>query len=89
MIGRTGPWLVLFLWVGRHRRKHGGGGGAVVETWDELFRPSQRHVRQERERHLALRDDTDSGAPPHSVDLDAGKAFIRSTQNRASRRDVS
>ncbi|MFD0224423.1 DUF6191 domain-containing protein [Streptomyces hirsutus] len=82
-------WLVLFTWVGWRRRKHGGGGASAVEAWDELFRPSQRHVQQERERQLVLRDDADSGAPPSSVDLDSGKAFIRPGQGRASRHDAS
>ncbi|MGA5207959.1 DUF6191 domain-containing protein [Streptomyces variegatus] len=45
-----------------------------------MFQPSQRHVQQERERQLVLRDDAESGAPPSSVDLDAGKAVIRPLQ---------
>ncbi|WP_446750437.1 DUF6191 domain-containing protein [Streptomyces sp. AC1-42T] len=76
------------MWVGRRRRKHGGGGASAVETWGELFHPSQRHVRQERERQLTCRDDADSGAPPNSVDFDSGKAFIRLGQGRASRPDA-
>ncbi|MFE7431325.1 DUF6191 domain-containing protein [Streptomyces sp. NPDC057545] len=80
-------WLVLFTWVGWRRRKHGGGG--AVETWTELFHPSQRHVQQERERQLVLRDDADSGEPPSSVDLDSGKVFIRPGQGCASRHDAS
>ncbi|MFF9480154.1 DUF6191 domain-containing protein [Streptomyces sp. NPDC014733] len=70
-------WLALFTWAGWRRRTHGGGGTPAVQTWGELFHPSQRHVQQERERQLVLRDDADSGAPPHSVDLDSGTAFIR------------
>ncbi|MGW9597446.1 DUF6191 domain-containing protein [Streptomyces chartreusis] len=82
-------WLVLFTWVGWRRRKHGGGGASAVETWGELFHPSQRHVQQERERQFVLRDDADSGAPPNSVDLDSGKAFIRPGQGCVSRHDAS
>ncbi|MFC5959056.1 DUF6191 domain-containing protein [Streptomyces pratens] len=82
-------WLVLFTWVGWRRRKHGGGGASAVEALAELFHPSQRHVQQERERQLVLRDDADSGAPPSSVDLDSGKAFIRPRQGCASRHDAS
>ncbi|MFF8715046.1 DUF6191 domain-containing protein [Streptomyces sp. NPDC015184] len=81
-------WVVLFAWAGRRRRKYGGGGASAVETWGEVFHPSQRHVQQERERRLVLRDDADSGAPPNSVDLDSGKAFIRPGQDRASRHDA-
>ncbi|MCZ2526667.1 DUF6191 domain-containing protein [Streptomyces sp. HB2AG] len=82
-------WLVLFTWVGRRRRTHGGGGTPAVEAWDELFHPSQRHVQQERERQLVLQDDADSGAPPSFVDLDSGKAFIRPGQGRTGRHDAS
>ncbi|WP_406486496.1 DUF6191 domain-containing protein [Streptomyces sp. NBC_01563] len=57
-------WLFLFTWVGWQRRRHGGGGASAAEAWGELFHPSQRHVQQERERQLVLRDDAESGAPP-------------------------
>ncbi|WP_260474828.1 DUF6191 domain-containing protein [Streptomyces sp. WAC 05379] len=59
------------------RGSAGGGGASTAEAWGELFHPSQRHVQQERERQLVLRDDAESGAPPSSVDLDSGKAVIR------------
>ncbi|MGW6732258.1 DUF6191 domain-containing protein [Streptomyces sp. NPDC055013] len=81
-------WLFLFTWVGWRRRRHGGGGASTAEAWAELFHPSQRHVQQERERQLALRDDADSGAPPSSVDLDSGKAVIRPVQSATSRYDA-
>ncbi|MCX5107050.1 DUF6191 domain-containing protein [Streptomyces sp. NBC_00378] len=63
----------------------GGGGASAAEAWGELFHPSQRHVQQERERQLVLRDDAESGAPPSSVDLDSGKAVIRLVQSPTSR----
>ncbi|MCR8576740.1 DUF6191 domain-containing protein [Streptomyces sp. Isolate_219] len=70
-------WMLLFAWVIWRRRKF-GGGGATSGAWDELFRPSQQHVQEEKERRLALRDDTESGAPPRStVDLQSGLAVIR------------
>ncbi|GLV87537.1 hypothetical protein Slala03_72260 [Streptomyces lavendulae subsp. lavendulae] len=81
-------WLFLFAWVGWRRRRHGGGGASTTEAWAGLFHPSQRHVQQERERQLALRDDADSGAPPSSVDLDSGKAVIRPAQSATSRNDA-
>ncbi|MFD7631715.1 DUF6191 domain-containing protein [Streptomyces sp. NPDC059851] len=56
--------LFLFTWVGWRRRRHGGGGASSTEAWAELFHPSQRHVQQEREHRLVLRDDAESGAPP-------------------------
>ncbi|MFB6878684.1 DUF6191 domain-containing protein [Streptomyces sp. NPDC056323] len=80
-------WLFLFAWVGWRRRRH-GGGASTAEAWAELFHPSQRHVQQERERQLVLRDDADSGAPPSSVDLDSGKAVIRPVQSATSRYDA-
>ncbi|MCX5345963.1 DUF6191 domain-containing protein [Streptomyces atratus] len=80
-------WLVLFAWVGWRRRKH-GGGASTTEAWGELFHPSQRHVQQERERQLVLRDDAESGAPPSSVDLDSGKAVIRPMRSLTSRHDA-
>ncbi|MEU9230662.1 DUF6191 domain-containing protein [Streptomyces massasporeus] len=80
-------WLILFTWVGWRRHKH-GGGASTAEAWAELFQPSQRHVQQERERQLVLRDDAESGAPPSSVDLDAGKAVIRPLQRSTSRHDA-
>jgi hypothetical protein len=78
-------WLVLFTWVGWRRRKHGGGGASTAVAWGELFHPSQRHVQQERERQLVLRDDAESGAPPGSVDLASGKAVIRPVRSTTSR----
>ncbi|MFE1176400.1 DUF6191 domain-containing protein [Streptomyces sp. NPDC058773] len=81
-------WLLLFTWAGWQRRKHGGGGATAAGAWGELFQPSQRHVQQERERQLALRDDTASGAPPNSVDLDSGKAVIRPVRSPASKHDA-
>ncbi|MFE7111423.1 DUF6191 domain-containing protein [Streptomyces sp. NPDC057575] len=81
-------WLTLFTWVGWRRRRHGGGGASTAEAWGELFHPSQRHVQQERERQLVLRDDAESGAPPSSVDLDSGKAVIRPAQSATSRYDA-
>ncbi|MEU0833492.1 DUF6191 domain-containing protein [Streptomyces sp. NPDC005969] len=81
-------WLVLFMWVGWRRRKRGGGGASTAEAWSELFHPSQRHVQQERERQLVLRDDAESGAPPSSVDLDSGKAVIRPMRSPTSRHDA-
>ncbi|MEE1767628.1 DUF6191 domain-containing protein [Streptomyces sp. JV185] len=80
-------WLFLFTWVGWRRRRHGGGGASTAEAWGELFHPSQRHVQQERERQLVLRDDAESGAPPSSVDLDSGKAVIRPVQRAAALHD--
>lgn len=47
----------------------GGGGASAAEAWGELFHPSQRHVQQERERQLVLRDDAESGAPPALLTL--------------------
>ncbi|MEU8784375.1 DUF6191 domain-containing protein [Streptomyces sp. NPDC048637] len=56
----------------------GRPGGATSGAWDELFQPSRQHVREEKERRLALRDDVESGAPPRStVDLHSGLAVIR------------
>ncbi|WP_367657963.1 DUF6191 domain-containing protein [Streptomyces sp. TG1A-8] len=81
-------WLFLFTWVGWRRRRYGGGGASTAEAWGELFHPSQRHVQQERERQLVLRDDAESGAPPSSVDLDSGKAVIRPVQGATSRYDA-
>ncbi|MER5295813.1 DUF6191 domain-containing protein [Streptomyces pharetrae] len=81
-------WLILFTWVGWRRRRHGGGGASTAEAWGELFHPSQRHVQQERERQLVLRDDAESGAPPSSVDLDSGKAVIRPAQSATSKYDA-
>ncbi|WP_432590297.1 DUF6191 domain-containing protein [Streptomyces sp. HD1123-B1] len=70
-------WVLLFAWVCRRRRKF-GGGGATSGAWDELFQPSRQHVQEERERRLALRDGTESSAPPRSsVDLQSGTATIR------------
>lgn len=80
-------WLVLFTWAGWRRRQH-GGGASTAEAWGELFHPSQRHVQQERERQLVLRDDAESGAPPSSVDLDSGKAVIRPLRSPTSRTDA-
>ncbi|MET4921346.1 DUF6191 domain-containing protein [Streptomyces sp. PSRA5] len=74
-------WLFFFAWVGWRRRRHGGAGGTATEAWNELFQPSHRHVQEERERRLALRDDTESGAPRSTVDLDSGKAVIRSKEH--------
>ncbi|MFD9150995.1 DUF6191 domain-containing protein [Streptomyces diastaticus] len=71
-------WTALLVWAARRRRR-GGRGASAVEAWNELFQPSHRHVREERDRRLVLRDDTESGVPPNSVDLDAGTAFIRRT----------
>ncbi|WP_346186049.1 DUF6191 domain-containing protein [Streptomyces osmaniensis] len=81
-------WLFLFTWVGWRRRRHGGGGKSTAKAWGELFHPSQRHVEQERERQLLLRDDAESGAPPSHVDLDSGKAVVRLVQSATSRHDA-
>ena len=40
----------------------------------ELFQPSLRHAREERERLELNVDHPDSGAPPLGIDLDAGTA---------------
>ncbi|MGW2426826.1 DUF6191 domain-containing protein [Streptomyces sp. NPDC001709] len=80
-------WLILFTWVGWRRRRHGGGGVSSAVAWGELLHPSQRHVQQERERQLVLRDDAESGAPLSSIDLDSGKAVIRPAQSATSRYD--
>ncbi|WP_221889298.1 DUF6191 domain-containing protein [Streptomyces sp. WAC 01325] len=81
-------WLFLFTWVGWRRRTDGGGGASTAEAWGELFQPSQRHVQQERERQLVLRHDAEAGAPPSSVDLDAGKAVIVLVRSATSRYDA-
>ncbi|MFI0821539.1 DUF6191 domain-containing protein [Streptomyces sp. NPDC021098] len=73
-------WIALFTWVTWHRRRYGGGGSgaANAEALAEVFHPSRRHVQEQKERRLALRDDPDSGAPPGStVDLDSGTAVVR------------
>lgn len=76
-------WIVLFAWVSWHRRRFGGGGAANTEALAEVFHPSRRHVQEQKERHLTLRDDTDSGAPPGStVDLDSGTAVVRPRTKR-------
>ncbi|WP_443080818.1 DUF6191 domain-containing protein [Streptomyces sp. PTD9-10] len=75
-------WLILFTWVGWRRRRH-GGGASTAEAWGELFHPSQRHVRQERERQPVLRDDAESGAPPAL--LTSTPARRLSVPRRASR----
>ncbi|MEU9287833.1 DUF6191 domain-containing protein [Streptomyces sp. NPDC048275] len=62
--------------------------GSAAEAWGELFHPSQRHVQQEPERQLVLRDDAESGAPPSSVDLDSGKAAIHPMRSPMSRHDA-
>lgn len=70
-------WVLLFAWAGMRRRKY-GGGGATSGPWDEPFQPSRQHAQEEKERHLVLRDDTQSGAPPRSsVDLHSGTAVMR------------
>ncbi|WP_406368882.1 DUF6191 domain-containing protein [Streptomyces sp. NBC_01546] len=58
------PVRILFALAGWRRRRHGDGGASTAEAWAELFHPSRRHVQQERERQLVLRDDAESGAPP-------------------------
>lgn len=40
----------------------------------EIFQPSLRHAREERERLELNVDHPDSGAPPLGIDLDAGTA---------------
>jgi Family of unknown function (DUF6191) len=42
--------------------------------WMEIFQPSLRHVREERERLELTVDHPDSGAPPLGIDLDGGTA---------------
>jgi hypothetical protein len=42
--------------------------------WMEMFHPSLRHAREERERLELNVDHPDSGAPPLGIDLDAGTA---------------
>lgn len=80
-------WPALFARAGRRRRRHGGGGSAAG-AWGELFQPSQRHVLEERERRLTVRDDAASGAPPSTVDLDSGKAVIRPLRSPTSTSDT-
>jgi hypothetical protein len=40
----------------------------------ELFQPSLRHAREERERLELTVDHPESGAPPLGIDLDGGTA---------------
>jgi Family of unknown function (DUF6191) len=40
----------------------------------EIFQPSLRHAREERERLELTVDQPDSGAPPLGIDLDNGTA---------------
>ncbi|NYI07835.1 DUF6191 domain-containing protein [Allostreptomyces psammosilenae] len=91
---RTLLWMERRGWIYYRRRKAGVGAASAAGLIDELnvlFTPSQRVVQEEKQRQLSLRDDTDSGAPPHRrIDLDSGRAVVISRapdpDNRGSRR---
>jgi hypothetical protein len=55
----------------------GVGGGGGLEELHALFSPGKRIQIEQRRDQLALRDDAQTGAPPHfGVDLERGVAVL-------------
>ncbi|GAA1992368.1 DUF6191 domain-containing protein [Kitasatospora viridis] len=77
--------LLLLLerhgWVYWRKRQPEAGGGSVYSAINELqtlLSPAQRHVTEQKERQLVLRDDESAGAPhPGRIDLDSGRVVVR------------
>ena len=69
----------------RRPRDAGGVTSGFLGDLIEVFQPSRRHVEAERERRDHHAQLPESGAPPVSVDLDAGVAYLRPTTGAPDR----
>ncbi|MGW1323868.1 DUF6191 domain-containing protein [Streptomyces antibioticus] len=75
-------WAERRGWIYWRRRKAGVGAASTAGMMNELhdlLSPTHRHVAEEKERRLVLREDAGSGAPPlRRVDLESGRVVVRS-----------
>ncbi|MGW3956785.1 DUF6191 domain-containing protein [Streptomyces sp. NPDC004752] len=73
-------WMERRGWIYWRRRKAGIGAASTAGMMGELhdvFSPTHRHVSEEKERRLVLREDAESGAPlDRRIDLESGRVVI-------------
>ncbi|MFF7636208.1 DUF6191 domain-containing protein [Kitasatospora sp. NPDC008050] len=74
-------WMERRGWIYWRKREAEVGAGSMFSVINEiqtLLSPSQRHVAEEKERRLVLREDAESGALlDRRIDLGSGRVVIR------------
>lgn len=74
-------WMERRGWIYWRRRKAGIGAASTAGMMGELhalFSPTHRHVSEEKERRLVLREDEKSGSPlDRRIDLESGRVVVR------------
>ncbi|WP_327065399.1 DUF6191 domain-containing protein [Kitasatospora sp. NBC_01302] len=74
-------WMERHGWIYWRKREAEVGAGSMFSVINEihtLLSPSQRHVAEEKERRLVLREDVEPGAPlDRRIDLGSGRVVIR------------
>lgn len=81
LLDRLLLWLERRGWIYWRKRQAGIGAASTAGLMGELhtlFGPGNRHVVEEKERRLLLRDDAGSGVLlERRIDLDSGRAVVR------------
>ena len=86
-------WMEGRGWIywRNHEAEIGAGSMfSVINEIQTLLSPSQRHVTEQKERQLVLRDDEESGAPlDRRIDLESGRVVIRRPPSSSTDRHES
>ncbi|MDH6132344.1 hypothetical protein P3T37_001729 [Kitasatospora sp. MAA4] len=74
-------WMERRGWIYWRKRESETGAASMISVINEiqtLLSPAQRHVAEEKERRLVLRDDEGVGATlDRRIDLESGRVAIR------------